>query len=78
MDIIKRIQAMDTPTITPAIAAEALGCDPQYIRLQAHADPSKLGFPVVCIGKRTKIPRMPFLAFMLGEISERSENDVGS
>lgn len=66
MDIIEKIKAMDTATITPAVAAEALNCNPQYIRMQAHIDASKLGFPVICIGNRTKIPRIPFLDFLLG------------
>lgn len=66
MSSIEKIKAMDTATITPAQAAEVLSCNPQYIRMQAREDPSKLGFPVVCIGRRTKIPRLPFIAFIAG------------
>lgn len=66
MSSIEKIKAMDRATITPAQAAEVLNCNPQYIRMQAREDPSKLGFPVVCIGRRTKIPRLPFIAFIAG------------
>ena len=50
--------------LTPAEVAEVLGCDPQDIRVQARTSPEKLGFPVIIIKSRTKIPRIPFLRFM--------------
>lgn len=34
------------------------------IRRQAQEDPSKLGFPVIVIGNRVKIPREGFLFFL--------------
>lgn len=55
--------------LTPAEAAKILGCDPQALRIQARTDPSKLGFPVCVIGKRTRIPRKQFLEFV------KEEND---
>ena len=58
------IKAMDTPVITPAIAAKVLECDPHYIRVAAVQCPEQLGFPVTRLGNRTKIPRSPFLRFM--------------
>ena len=50
--------------LTPAEIAEVLGCDPQDIRVQARTAPERLGFPVIIIKSRTKIPRVPFLRFM--------------
>lgn len=50
--------------LTPADIAPVLGCDPQNIRLQARDFPERLGFPVVRVGSRTKIPRLQFLRFM--------------
>lgn len=50
--------------LTPADVAPVLGCDPQNIRLQARGCPERLGFPVVRVGSRTKIPRQQFLRFM--------------
>lgn len=50
--------------LTPADVAPILGCDPQNIRLQARDCPEKLGFPVVRVGSRTKIPKQAFLKFI--------------
>lgn len=50
--------------LTPAEVAPVLGCDPQGIRVQARTAPEKLGFPVIIIKSRTKIPRVPFLRYM--------------
>lgn len=50
--------------LTPAQVAPVLGCDPQDIRVQARTAPERLGFPVIIIKSRTKIPRVPFLRFM--------------
>lgn len=63
---IDRIRKMDSPTITPAIAADALGCDAHAIRIMARTDPQALGFPVMRVGNRTKIPRLPFIRFLEG------------
>lgn len=49
--------------------APILGCDGQSIRSQAQANPTKLGFPVIVIGRRVRIPRVPFLNF-IGEGSK--------
>lgn len=57
---------LDKVYLTPAETAPLLGCDPNLIRLMAR-DPvhrQALGFPVVVIGPRTKIPRIPFLRYM--------------
>ena len=66
MGELEKIRNSEKAYITPAQAAAVLECDPQYIRLQAREDPEKLGFPVVCIGNRTKILRLPFLRFVIG------------
>ena len=50
--------------LTPADIAEILESDAQSIRQQAEVDAAALGFPVVRIGTRTKIPRQRFVEFM--------------
>ena len=50
--------------LTPSDVASILHCDPQCIRAQAQADPVKLGFPVIVIGTRVRIPRIPFLMYL--------------
>lgn len=67
MEAMERVRNMDCLMITPAIAADVLECDAQMIRLQAQDRPELLGFPVVRVGTRTKIPRVPFLRFITGE-----------
>lgn len=60
------IRSMERETITPAIAAQVIGCDPHWIRLAARSHPEWLGFPVIIYGHRTKIPRRAFIQFMEG------------
>lgn len=66
---LEEIRASDKPFLTPADVAGVLAADAQSIRLQAREFPEALGFPVICVGNRTKIPRKPFLRF-LGEEAE--------
>ena len=63
---LERIKQMDRAMITPAIIAPVIGSDEQTIRLRARSNPEKLGFPVMCVGNRVKIPRKPFIAFIEG------------
>lgn len=60
------VKAMDREMLTPAIVAPILGSDQQTIRLQARLRPDLLGFPVICIGSRVKIPKAAFVAFCEG------------
>jgi len=52
--------------LTPDDVGTALGISPQGIRSQAQADPAKLGFRVIVVGTRVRIPRRPLLEW-LGE-----------
>lgn len=61
------LRNMTQETITPAVAAQVLQCNPQWIRVAARNDKSRLGFPVVLLGSRVKIPRLAFIKFMEGE-----------
>ena len=54
--------------LTPAEVAPVLGCDPQDIRVAAKQHPERLGFSVIVIGHRTRIPRKPFLNYLMGEV----------
>lgn len=63
MTINDMLQSTD-PFLSPADIAEVLHCDPQSIRSQAQADPGKLGYPVIVINRRIRIPRIPFLHFL--------------
>ncbi len=64
MKTIQEIIALDQEFLTPVQAAGVLGTSAQSIRVAARQRPELLGFPVVVIGTRTKIPRVPFLRFL--------------
>ena len=66
---LDEIRKSTKDVLTPADIAEVLNADPQDIRVAARMAPEKLGFPVIVIKSRTKIPRLPFLRFM-GEQQE--------
>ena len=61
---LDEIRSSTKEVLTPADVAEVLRCDPQDIRWQARTAPERLGFPVIIIKSRTKIPRVPFLRYM--------------
>lgn len=63
---LEQIRASDKLWLLPDEVAEVLECNPQSIREQAHDDPSKLGFPTIVVGTRTRIPRIPFLHYFGG------------
>lgn len=54
----------DKVYLTPADIAPILGCDPQSIRKQAHKNPQAMGYPIIIIGRRIRIPRIPFLHYL--------------
>lgn len=63
---LAEIKSLDKEFLTPKDVCGFLGCDPYNITLQARDDPAKLGFPVVVIGTRTKIPKNAFINFFEG------------
>lgn len=60
--------------LIPKDIAPILGCDPYTISLMARDCPERLGFPVIRLKSRTKIPRKPFLKF-LGEEENQIEGE---
>ena len=69
---LQDIKQMEKDIITPAEAAQVVGCDPQLIRLEARERPENLGFPVIIVRNRTKIPRVAFIKYMEGDLVQRS------
>lgn len=50
--------------VDPSDIAPILHCDPQCLRRQAKDNAEVLGFPILRIGSRIRIPRIPFLKFL--------------
>jgi len=63
---LDELRALDTATISAEQAASVLNCNAQVIRIQARQHPEQLGFPVIVLGKRMKIPRLPFIECLTG------------
>lgn len=69
---LQDIKQMDKDVITPAEAAQVVGCDPQQLRLTAREKPENLGFPVIIVRSRIKIPRVAFIRYMEGNLDQES------
>lgn len=63
---LSEIKQSDKDMLIPADIAQVLGCNPHQIRVAAHQRPELLGFPVIVVGTRVKIPRKPFIHFIEG------------
>lgn len=63
---LQEIESSSKDILTACEVAEVLSCDPQLVRCVAKHEPKSLGFPVIVMRNRVKIPRLPFLEFMKG------------
>ena len=61
---LKEIEESSKEVLTCSDVAPVLKCNPATLHMQAMKAPKKLGFPVIVMGSRVKIPRRPFLAYM--------------
>lgn len=58
---LREIVECEKEMLTPKDIAPILGCDAYSISLAAKKNPKALGFKVIVVGTRTKIPRRAFL-----------------
>lgn len=63
---LEDIERIDKSFLTAVDVAPYIRCDPGTLRLAAHMAPQLLGFPVVVMGHRVKIPKLPFIQFCRG------------
>lgn len=64
------LENMTKEMLTPSDVAGVLGCNAYTLTLQAKADPAKLGFPVIVMGTRVRIPRRPFINFVTRGVAD--------
>lgn len=64
---LNEIRESSKEVLTCQDVATVLQCSPATLHLQAVEQPWRLGFPVIVMGSRVKIPRRPFLNFMEGK-----------
>ena len=62
------IAELDKEVLTCKDVAPILGYGEYQIHQQAKERPELLGFPVIVIGNRVKIPKGAFIAFMNGTL----------
>ena len=67
---LEEIEAIPREVLTCTEIAPILGAKPDNIHAQAMAEPGLLGFPVIVMKSRVKIPKRPFLRFMREGIRE--------
>ena len=61
---LKEIEESTKEVLTCQDVAPVLMCNPATLHMQAIEEPWRLGFPVIVMGRRVKIPRRPFLGYM--------------
>ena len=75
---LEEVEAIPGEILTCANVAAVLGASPNTVHLTAVQQPALLGFPVIVMGSRVKIPKRPFLRFMRGEREpEQAAEDAG-
>lgn len=64
---LEEVEALPGEVLTCANVAGILAASPNTIHVTAVQRPELLGFPVIVLGTRVKIPKRPFIRFMRGE-----------
>lgn len=68
---LEDIEKIPKEFLTAADVAPYLECNPNSIRVQAHQRPELLGFPLVIIKNRVKIPKRLFIQHFRGNESQK-------
>lgn len=63
---LKDLEAMEGEVLSCEQVAQVLQAKPRTVRKWAKEHPEQLGFPVIVMGDRVKIPKAAFLRFMRG------------
>lgn len=63
---LAELESIPSEVLTCQQIAPVLGANPATIHLQATDRPEMLGFPVIVMGRRVKVPKAAFLRFMRG------------
>lgn len=69
---LQEIKESNKDILTCTDVSEVLKCNPYTLHVQAQQRPEMLGFPVICMGSRVKIPRIAFIRFIEGELNHGS------
>lgn len=64
---LDRIEALEKDMLVPADICKFIGCSQYTITLMTEDGKNPFPFPVIRLGRRTLIPKIPFLKAMRGE-----------
>jgi hypothetical protein len=64
---LDRIEALDKEMLVPTDVAKYLGCCPYSINVATRDGKNPFPFPVIRMGSRVRIPKIPFVKAMRGE-----------
>ena len=64
---LEDIEALDKEMLVPADIAPIIGCNPYTINVCARSGDNPFPFPIIRMGTRVRIPRIPFIKAMKGE-----------
>lgn len=67
---LQELRELTDDTITPAQAADVLGCTGFLLGRMCQEEPKKVPFPFLCIGRKTIIPREGFIRWAEGRSRE--------
>lgn len=74
-DELARIEALDKTMLVPTDICKYLGCSSYTINLATIDGKNPFPFPVIRLGARVKIPKVPFIKAMRGETIKEANND---
>lgn len=66
-DELDRIEALDKEMLVPTDICKYIGCSAYTINIATRDGKNPFPFPVIRLGNRVKIPKVPFLKAMRGE-----------
>ena len=65
---LDRIAALDKAMLAPADVCRYLGCTAYSINVATEDGKNPFPFPVIRINRRVRIPKIPFIKAMRGEL----------
>ena len=64
---LEDLEAMPKDMLTPKDVAPILGCAPYTINVHTMNGNNPFPFPIIRMGSRVRIPKLPFIKAMRGE-----------
>lgn len=67
-DELDRIEKLEKEMLVPKDVAKYLGCSAYTINIATEDGKNPFPFPIIRLGRRVKIPKIPFIKAMRGEL----------